>query len=87
VFLGVSAPRRVEPGSVFSARFVVYIEVLEERVRQQLKELGGEEAQSALGIAPDRAARWKVDPGHCAAGGRAPYQRAPAGGVVRVERP
>lgn len=60
VFLGVSAPRRVEPGGVFSARFVVYIEVLEERVRQQLKELGGDEAQSALGIAPDRAARWKV---------------------------
>jgi hypothetical protein len=60
VLLGVSAPRRVEPGAVFSARFVAYVEALEERVREQLKELGGDEAQSALGIAPDRAARWKV---------------------------
>ncbi len=60
VLLGVSAPHRVEPGGVFSARFVAYVEALEERVRQQLKELGGDEAQSALGIAPDRAARWKV---------------------------
>jgi hypothetical protein len=59
VLLGVSAPRRVEAGAVVSARFVAYVEALEERVRQQLKELGGDEAQSALGISPDRAARWK----------------------------
>jgi hypothetical protein len=59
VLLGVSAPRRVAPGSAFSARFVAYVEALEERVRQQLKELGGDDAQSALGISPDRAARWK----------------------------
>jgi hypothetical protein len=60
VLLGVSAPRRVEPGGMFSARFVAYIQVLEERVRQQLNELDGDEAQSALGIAPDRAARWEI---------------------------
>jgi hypothetical protein len=45
---------------MFSARFVAYIQVLEERVRQQLNELDGDEAQSALGIAPDRAARWEI---------------------------
>ena len=59
MLLGVSAARRRARG-VFSARFIAYIEALEERVRRQLKELGGDEAQSALGIAPDRAARWKV---------------------------
>jgi len=56
----VSAPRRLAPGETASARFVAYVEALEERVRKQLKELGGDEERSALGISPDRAARWKT---------------------------
>jgi TIR domain len=60
VLLGVSAPRRLAPGETASARFVAYVEALEERVRKQLEELGGDEERSALGISPDRAARWKV---------------------------
>jgi len=60
VLLGVSAPRHVGPGKSFTARFVAYIQALEQAVRQRLDDLSGGEAETALGIAPDSNPRWRI---------------------------
>ena len=57
VLLGVSAPLKTTPGSMFTARFVAYAKEFEARVQRQLLELdrdvdGGSHA--VLGLTPDR---------------------------------
>ena len=63
VQLGVSAPYEATPGGVFTARFVAYVDELSDVVAEQLRGLdanvdGGSHA--VLGVAPDRAAGWRV---------------------------
>ena len=64
VLLGVAARREVKKGSTFVARFVAYVEELEQLVRQQLRELERDvdhgDVQAVLGLTPDRGGRWVV---------------------------
>lgn len=63
VLLGVSAPLKTTPGSMFTARFVAYAKEFEGRVQRQLLELdrdvdGGSHA--VLGLTPDREGHWLI---------------------------
>ena len=63
VQLGVSAPRQVRPGGVFTARFAAYALGLAREVEERLRELdaqveGG--THRVLGLSPDRASGWRV---------------------------
>lgn len=58
VFLGVSAPRAVKPGDVFTARFAAYIKALEEKVKEELTKLGQGRSEPHLG---SEKYRWKLD--------------------------
>jgi hypothetical protein len=60
VLLGVSVPHRLEAGATFAIRFVAYVERVEALVGRQLAALGGDESDAALGITPERKARWEV---------------------------
>ena len=58
VLLGVSAPKAVKPGDIFTARFVAYIESLEEKVKQELTALSRGRSESIMGF---ENCNWKID--------------------------
>jgi hypothetical protein len=64
VLLGVAAPRHARRGSTFPARFVAYLEHLEDRVGQQLRDLDAsaadESVRAVLGLTPDTGGRWTI---------------------------
>ena len=58
VLLGVSAPKAVKTGDIFSARFVAYIKSMEEKVKQELSKLNRGRSESYVGM---ESCRWKLD--------------------------
>jgi hypothetical protein len=60
VLFAASAPRAVAAGGTFSARFAVYIEARERKVETRLRQLSGGQAQTVVGLKPERGGRWSV---------------------------
>jgi tetratricopeptide (TPR) repeat protein/predicted Ser/Thr protein kinase len=64
VLLGVSAPRRANPGTTFTTRFVAYVKRLEETVKDRLQQLDADAAhgnvQTVVGMSPARGGRWRI---------------------------
>lgn len=64
VLLGVAARREAKRGSTFVARFVAYVEELDQLVKQQLLEfeagIDQRTVQTVMGLTPDRGGRWAI---------------------------
>jgi hypothetical protein len=60
VLFAASCPAVIQKGGEFSARFAVYVESLENRVKEQLRQLNTADERTVLGLRPERGGKWKV---------------------------
>jgi tetratricopeptide (TPR) repeat protein len=63
VLLGVSAPRRGNPGATFPARFAAYVKTRESAVEDHLRRLDDAlrgNVQTVVGLPPARGGRWMI---------------------------